>query len=258
MALTPVEIVPITASATLAVTLISMAVQRWFSRKDADLEAARRREEAELNAQRALALTPRHLALQRDAQVKLELLRVFTEAQVELRQGPSRLLERSHLLAPYLPDIRDHLARSMPEAVRGIDDIDRFIALSRITGAVARREFDNLGIAAGAEIRKESSLYLAQVIDGLERWLLAVCADIVANWHEIETAHGNDCWTQITVAAECALYATRVLGASLRGEPIPSPPRVLAVRLPALDADRALRERRPIGWVAPAELRAIA
>lgn len=259
MALTAVEIVPITAAATLTVTLISMAVQRRFTRKDAELEAIRRREEAELSAQRALVLAPRHLALQRDAQAKLELLRVFTEAQVELQQGPNRLLESARLLAPYLADIQDYLAHSMPDAVRRIDGLDRFIALSRIPGAVARRELDYLGIAAGADITQKSSLYLAQVVDDLERWLLAVCADIVANWHELETAHGSNCFTQVTVAGECALYATQILGASLRGEPVPVPPRVLRVRLPKVGTGCALRAPNwAVPWMAPADVRAIA
>lgn len=258
MALTPAEIVPITASATLAVTLISMAVQRWFARKDAELEAVRRREEAEFSAQRALAFAPRHLAQQRDAQAKLELLRLFTEVQVDLLHGPDLFLRSPHLLAPHLPAIRDILARSAPDAVKQIDDLDRFMVLQRISGEVARSEFDHLGIAAGAGIDNKSYFHLAQIIDDHERWLLATCADIVANWHEIDTAHGSYCWIQMRVAKECALYATQVLGASLRCEPIPSPPRVLAVRLPVFGGDRALRKRRSIRWVGPADLRAIA
>ena len=95
----------------------------------------------------------------------------------------------------------------------------------------------------------DAELLLMQVIDPVERWLLSVCADECGHWDEIDTAHGVDWFMQFLVAGACAQYATAVIGASLRHEPLPHVARIVAVRLPYDSSDtRALRHRKPTEW----------
>jgi hypothetical protein len=74
------------------------------------------------------------------------------------------------------------------------------------------------------------------------------CSEIAAHWDEFGTAHGDFWLAQMSVAHSCCLYATQVIGASLRLEPIPFPPRVLAVRLSDDPVPSAIRSRRPVDW----------
>lgn len=215
MALAPVEIVPITASCTLIATLVGMAVQRRITRSAADVEARRRKDEAELARMRELELAPRKHAIERQGDARLQLLKLFTDVQPEL--DVFRLIR----------------AGILREA--NADEVTRLVLRS-------------LGPRLDDHMMRSACPYLAQLTDPLERWLVGSCADIVGNWDEFDTFHGREWFVQMIIAAECALYATQVIGASLRGEPVPLPPRALMVRLSEGPSLKALRQRRPSDW----------
>jgi hypothetical protein len=77
---------------------------------------------------------------------------------------------------------------------------------------------------------------------------LSLCADIVSNWSEFDTIHGDFASVQILVANDCAGFATRVIGASLRDEVLPEAISPLKCRTPADGSTRALRKRTPFDW----------
>jgi hypothetical protein len=202
----------------LVTTLIAMTVQRRFSRKDAELEASRRRNEAELAELRALALAPRHLAVKRDETAKLELLKLFTDVQVEFNS-----LDLFHI------------PHSTGTAVT-------------INGRNIRPYLRAAGPRLDDRLQAAAAPHLAQLTNDVERWLLSACIDITANWDQFDTFHGDMWRFQILVADACALYATQIIGASLRMELIPFPPRVLAVRLSDDMEPHAMRQRKPVDW----------
>lgn len=224
MGLTPVEIVPITAACTLAVTLVSMSVQRHFSRMDAERDRQLRVVDAEAAEARLLVRLPQQLAVQQDFTAKLELLELFLQA--------SRALDGISLVPHHLTSHQMRRLGAMPA--------------SRLRRLI-RRE-------AGEEriddvIQREAARHLQMIVDPRVRWLLASCVDIVANWDALDSYHDEWGWSRLVIASLTADYGTSAISASLRGEVLPRPPRSLLVRLPDdINMMLALKKRRPPEW----------
>lgn len=213
MAITPVELVPLTAACTLGTTVAAMVLQRFFSRQDAERETERRRLEA-VNAEALVLFSiPIEQAVRRQETARLELLRLFTDVQadVDVRQVQCNL---------------------------GVQEIPTNLELRDVLRATQVRHDDDLQHSAAP--------WLEQLTSTIERELLGACADIVTHWDEFDNLHNFGWSSKLNIARGCAHYATRVIGAALRCEPLPVPPYSVLCRLPQRAGEPALRASRDL------------
>lgn len=211
MVITPTELVPITAACTLVTTLVAMTVQRAFSRRDADREARRRNLETRESEFRALRSIPLEQAIRRQERARLELLRLFTDVQ---------------------------------------SDIDVTAIQARLDGRQCPKGMTFRNFLRATHTRQDDHLqrlarpWFEQLTNDVERELLAACADIVTHWDEFDNFHNFGWSSQVNIARTCAHYATRVIGAALRCEPLPLPIYSVLCRLPERPGAPALRKSR--------------